>query len=69
MEGWCVDLRQIAWAAFRTFVARMVLFRILSFIPILGVLPEITPLLLGVGALILMIRKTYAPEEAMTATS
>jgi hypothetical protein len=42
MEGWCVDLRQIAWATFRTFVARMVLFRILSFIPILGVLPEIT---------------------------
>jgi cytoskeletal protein CcmA (bactofilin family) len=57
------------WIVFWAFVAGMVLFQILSFIPILGVLLEVAALLLGVGAIILMIRKAYGPARAMTAPS
>jgi hypothetical protein len=57
------------WIIFWAFVVGMVLFQILSFVPILGVLLEIAALLLGVGALILMIRKAFAPGQAATVAS
>lgn len=57
------------WIIFWAFAAGMVLFQILSFIPILGALLEIAALLLGSGAFILLIRKAYAPAQAENVAS
>jgi cytoskeletal protein CcmA (bactofilin family) len=57
------------WVVFWAFVAGMVLFQILSFVPILGGLLQIAALLLGVGACILMIKKGIAPAQPGTVGS
>jgi len=56
------ELILVFWAS----VAGMVLPQTLSFIPILRVLLVVAATLLGLGALILMIRKAYALEQAET---
>jgi len=61
--------QKIGWIVFWAFAAGMVLFQILSLVPILGVLLEIAALLLGVGAFLLMFRKVYAPARAVAAAS
>jgi cytoskeletal protein CcmA (bactofilin family) len=48
------------WRAFGAFAVGTVLFQILTFIPILGGVLEFAALLLGLGAIVLMIRGAYS---------